>query len=304
MAFRYSVACPTLRWTGYDVRENPEEVLGAIKGAGYDGADLPVEGVKAESFRPILDSLGLEVPEIMGTWGYVHSGEDRDLTSTDEQVRERGIEYSKTAIDLAVEMGAKFFNICASQPPVPQVPFPKTPIATLRQNFGGSLRTICQYAAPRNVTILLEPLNLYEALPGVLTSVYDAIGLIDELGLDNLGVQPDVFHMNVSESSMTDSLRAAGKRIQVFHMNETNHYRLGTGHADYKAIISTLKECGFDGYVTVYAPLISEEVFQKKGQSPDRPDLKTALGEQLRFLKEIESIVDAERTIYGAGAGT
>ena len=166
------------------------------------------------------------------------------------------------------------------------------------------MRTICQYAAPRNVTILLEPLNLYEALPGVLTSVYDAIGLIDELGLDNLGVQPDVFHMNVSESSMTDSLRAAGKRIQVFHMNETNHYRLGTGHADYKAIISTLKECGFDGYVTVYAPLISEEVFQKKGQSPDRPDLKTALGEQLRFLKEIESIVDAERTIYGAGAGT
>ena len=254
--------------------------------------------------RPILDSLGLEVPEIMGTWGYVHSGEDRDLTSAHEQVRQRGIEYSRTAIDLAVELRAKFFNICASQPPVPQVPFPKTPIATLRRNFGESLRTVCQYAAPRNVTILLEPLNLYEALPGVLTSVYDAIGLIDELGLDNLGVQPDVFHMNISESSITGALRAAGKRIRLFHMNETNHYRLGTGHADYKAIIRTLKECGFEGYVTIYGPLISEEVFQKKGQSPDRPDLKTVLGEQLRFLKEVESIVDAERTIYGAGAGT
>ncbi len=303
MAFRYSVACPTLRWTGYDVRENPAEVLGAIKGAGYDGADLPVEGIKAESIRPILASLGLEVPEIMGTWGYVHSREDRDLTSTDEQARQRGIEYSTAAIDLAVELGAKFFNICASQPPVPQVPFPETPIATLRRNFGESLRTICQYAAPRNVAILLEPLNLYEALPGVLTSVYDAIGLIDELGLENLGVQPDVFHMNISESSITDALRAAGKRIRVFHMNETNHYRLGTGHADYKAIIRTLKECGFAGYVTVYAPLISEDVFHKKGQSPDRPDLKTALGEQLRFLKEMESIVDAERTIYGIDAG-
>ena len=304
MAFKYSVACPTLRWTGYDVRENPEEVLGAIKGAGYDGADLPVEGVKAESFRPIVDSLGLEVPEIMGTWGYVHSGVDRDLTSADEQARQRGIEYSKAAIELAVEMGAKFFNICASQPPVPQVPFPKTPVATLRQNFGESLRTVCEYAAPRNITILLEPLNLYEALPGVLTSVYDAIGLIDELGLDNLGVQPDVFHMNVSESSITSAVRAAGKRIRVFHMNETNHYRLGTGHADYKAIIRTLKEGGFDGYVTVYAPLISEDVFQKKGQSPDRPDLKTALGGQLRFLKEVENIVDAERAIYGAATGT
>ena len=109
--------------------------------------------------------------------------------------------------------------------------------------------------------------------------------------------------MNISESSITDALRAAGKRIRVFHMNETNHYRLGTGHADYKAIIRTLKECSFAGYVTVYAPLISEDVFHKKGQSPDRPDLKTALGEQLRFLKEMESIVDAERTIYGIDAG-
>ena len=202
------------------------------------------------------------------------------------------------------QIGNPGFNICASQPPVPQVPFPKIPIATLRRHFGESLQTVCRYAAPRNITILLEPLNLYEALPGVLTSVYDAIGLIDELGVDNLGVQPDVFHMNISESSMTSALRAAGKRIRVFHMNETNHYRLGTGHADYKAIIRTLKDCGFDGYVTVYAPLISEDVFHKKGQSPERPDLKTALGEQLRFLKEIESIVDAERIIYGAGAGT
>jgi sugar phosphate isomerase/epimerase len=271
-------------------------------GDGYDGADLPAEEIRAESIRPILDSLGLEVPEIMGTWGYVHSGEDRDLTSEDEEVRQRGIEYSRTAIDVAVELGAKFFNICASQPAVPQVPFPKSPVAELRQKFGESLRTVCQYAAPRNVTILLEPLNQYEALPGALTSVYDAIGLIDELGLENLGVQPELFHMNISESSIPRALRAAGKRIHVFHMNETNHYRLGTGHADYKAIIRTLKECGLEGYVTVYGSLISEEVFKKEGQSPDRPDLKTVLAEQLRFLKEVESIVEAELAIYGAGA--
>ena len=110
MAFRYSVACPTLKWTGYDVRDNPREVLAAIKDAGYDGADLPVEGITAESIRPIVDSLGLEVPEIMGTWGYMHSGEDRDLASTDEQARQRGIAYSTAAIDLAVELEAKFLT--------------------------------------------------------------------------------------------------------------------------------------------------------------------------------------------------
>ena len=147
---------------------------------------------------------------------------------------------------------------------------------------------------------LLEPLNQYEAIPGVLTTVRDAIRVIDELALDNLGVQPDVFHMNISEASIPDALRAAGSRAKVVHMNETNHYGLGTGHADYKAILRTLKDCGFDGYVSIYMPYTSQEAVQMKGRSKTRPDLETVLAQQLRFLKEIESSVDAERAIYGA----
>ena len=297
--FKYSIACPTLAWTGYDVVQDPKDVLQAIKDAGYDGADLPVEGVSVETIRPIVEAVGLEVPEIMGQWGFVHSGEDRDLTSLDQRIRQRGIDYSRTAINLAVKLKAEFFNICASQPPVPQVPFPEAPIATLWRNFSKSLESICEYAAARNITVLLEPLNLYEGIPGVLTSVYDAIRLIDELGFDNLGVQPDIFHMNISEASVTEALHAAGHRIRVVHMNETNHYRLGTGHADYPAIIRTLKDLGFDGYVTVYAPVVSQDVFRKKDQATDRPDLTTALYEQLQLLKQIESVVDAERSIYG-----
>ena len=105
--------------------------------------------------------------------------------------------------------------------------------------------------------------------------------------------------MNISEASVTEALHAAGHRIGVVHMNETNHYRLGTGHADYSAIIRALKDIGFDGYVTVYAPAVSQEVFHKKDQAADRPDLTTALFDQLQLLKQIESAIDAERSMYG-----
>ena len=298
MAFRYSVVCPTLAWMGYDVLDDPEEVLKAIKAAGYDGADLPVERVNAKAMRRIVQSLGMEVPEVMGQWGYVHSGENRDLAGMDEEARKRGIEYSKMAIDLAAKLGSQFFNVCAAQPPVPQVTFPEAPIATLRQNFKEAVRAICGYAAARDITILLEPLNQYEAIPGVLTSVHEAIRLIDDLDLDNLGIQPDVYHMNISEASIPHALLAAGRHIKVVHMNETNHYRLGTGHADHVTIMRTLKECDFDGYVSVYAPVTSQDVFQLKGRTVARPDLETVLAQQLRFLKEIESAVDAERAIY------
>jgi sugar phosphate isomerase/epimerase len=142
--------------------------------------------------------------------------------------------------------------------------------------------------------------------------VYDAIRLIDELGRDNLGIQPDVFHMNISESSITDALRAAGRRIKVIHMNETNHHRLGAGHADFTAIVQTLKEIDFDGYVSVYMPLVSQEVFQSSpagygrsapGMPPlsQRPDFRGVLNEQLRFLKKIEQVVDAQRLHQDTG---
>ena len=293
MAFRYSVACPTLAWTGYDALAEPEPVLRALAGAGYNGVDLLVEGTDAEVMRPLLSSVGLQVPEIMGQWGYVHSGEERDLTSGDPGVRQRGIDYARTGIDLAAELEAPYFNVCAAQPPVPEVPFPRAPISTLRQNFADSLERICDHAARGNVTVLLEPLNLYEAIPGVLTSVFEAIGLIDELGLSNLGIQPDVFHMNISERSIVEALRAAGSRTRVVHMNETNHFQLGTGHADYREIMGALRECAPDACIAVYGPQMSQEVFQQQGRAADRPDLETVMGEQLQFLKEIETAIDA-----------
>ena len=76
MAFKYSVVCPTLEWMGYDVLEDPERILSAIKAAGYDGADMPAdaERLKPKAIRQLVDSLGLEIPEVMGVWGAAHCG--------------------------------------------------------------------------------------------------------------------------------------------------------------------------------------------------------------------------------------
>lgn len=306
MPFKYSVVCDTLRGIGYDVFDNPREVLTAIKTAGYDGADLGgnLQRLDPDIVRPIAESLDLQLPEVLGAWAYFHGGENRDLAGLDEQARRAGIEYAKKAIDLTARVGARYFEICAAQPPIPELPFPKAPISQLRQNFSAACREICEYAAPRGITILFEPLNQYEAYPGVLTSVYDAIRVIDELGYDNLGVQPDVFHMNISEGSTLDALKAAGKRIRVMHMNETNHSWFGTGHGDHAGILRLLKELEFDGYLSIYMPFVSQEVMkltrngyghagddkQSSARAPvERPDLLTTLQKQLYYLKELES---------------
>ena len=131
------------------------------------------------------------------------------------------------------------------------------------------------------------------------------MSVIDEIGSDFLGLQPDIYHMNISEASIPAALKAAGRHVKVVHMNETNHRFCGAGHADYPAIYRTLKEIVFDGYVSVDMPWISQEVSQMTAAGYGRagtsgaaagagaPDLKSVLERQLAFLKNVEKGVSA-----------
>lgn len=309
MSFKYTVVCDTIAWLGYDFYEDTQEILQAIKDAGYDGADLPGDPTKADpkELRKRTDAVGLKVPEVLGAWAYFHGGEDRDFAGGNPDARKRGVTYAKKTLDYAAELGAQYFEICAPQPPIYEYGFPKLPIETMRKNFIEALRDIHAHAVKCGITILLEPLNCYEAYPQVLTSVHNAIQIIEASGLDSIGIQPDVFHMNVAESSTTDALRAAGKYVKHVHLNETNHYALGTGHADYPAIIRALKDIGFDGYLAIYMPYVSQELFHMSGgygadsglyAKITKPDLRPYLEWPINYLKQIETMIDREREIY------
>lgn len=311
MGFKYCVVCDTLKFLGYDLLENSQEILEAIKHAGYNGVDIPgLPGkLNTRKLRSILDTLGLQAVEVFGEWPYYQAGENRDLAGPDEEGRKTGIRYAKKSIDLAVEMGAQFFHV-VSAPSSPQLYFPEIPIKTLRTNFVESLKEICEYAGGRDISILFEPLNGYEAYPGVLTNVYEAISLIKEIGFDNTGIQPDVYHMNIEESSIADALVTAGKYVRHVHINETNRHSLGTGHGDFKTIIKILKEIEFNGYMAVYAPRVSHEEWQMTSRgyggtstlpeqdAATKPDLMIHLERAIKYLKAIEEAIDLQREIY------
>ena len=310
MPFRYTLQSDTLQWVGYNILHQPQEVLEAAAEAGYDGVDLPgnPDTMDGTEWRKRVEDAGLEAPEVLAAWGYYHAGEERNLASSDPAGRQRAVQYAKDTVDLAADAGARFIEVCAAQPAVPQLPWPVEPVETLRQNFRESIREICDHAAGRGITILLEPLNNYEGIPGVLTTLYEAINYVDELGIDNLGVQPDVYHMNIEEGSIPDAIRAAGSRIKHFHLNETNHCLHGMGHADYQEIFRILKGIGYDGYICTYMPKTTQANLQNAPGGPlagsstewERPNLVEIFRYILGFLKETERVVDQSRDFYEA----
>lgn len=282
MDMKYSVVLNTLNTgdAGCSVWEHPHEVLQTIADAGYDGVDMDAEPdrIDRNRFNEVRDlalSMGLKVPALLGAWAPWHCGEERDLCSTDESVRMRGVGYSKRAIDLAAEFEQPpLFQLCAC-PIENEYPLSATPINTLRQQFVKSTTEIVEYAAPKGVDIAIEPVNKFEAHAGFLNAIPEALSVVDEIAADNLGVQADFYHMNMADGNFIETLRLMEGKLLHVHLAESNRYMLGTGHLDFAGIVQTLKELNFTGYLSM-------------DSVPAKPDWKTVVEQGISYMKQME----------------
>jgi sugar phosphate isomerase/epimerase len=282
MDMKYSVVLNTLNTgdNGCSVWEHPHEVLQTIADAGYDGIDMDAEPdrIDRNRFNEVRDlafSMGLKVPALLGAWAPWHCGEERDLCSTDETIRMRGVGYSKRAIDLAAEFEQPpLFQLCAC-PIENEYPLASTPIDTLRQQFVKSTMEIVAYAAPKGVNIAIEPINKFEGQAGFLNAIPEALSIVDEIAADNLGVQADFYHMNMADGNFIETLRLMEGKLMHVHLAESNRYILGTGHLDFAAILQTLKELNFTAYLSL-------------DSVPAKPDWKTVVEQGISYMKQME----------------
>ena len=286
MGFRYSVILDTLSMFGQDVFEKPQEILEAVSAAGFDGVDICGDKVDSKRLKEVVGmarSLGLQIPAILGAWAAWHAGEERDLASSDDGVRMKAVNYAKKCIDKTADLGAEVFEICVA-PGVNTYPISKVPVKTLQQNFTKSAIEICRCAADRNVTVMLEPINRFEGYPGFMNSFTDAVKVLNTIGASNLGILGDLFHMNIEDVSICDAIRAVGKTLRHIHLADSNRQLPGAGHIDFKAILRTLKEVGFTGYMSLDC-------------LPPKPDLKTYLQGSMDYMKAMERAVELQRRI-------
>ncbi len=293
MAHKYSVVLSTLVSGGGDVWAAPDEVLETIAEAGYDGVDFDADPdrIDPELFRRVTDrarGLGLRLPGLVGAWGVWHAGEERDLVSSDEDVRAYAVSYAKRSIDLASDFDEPpVFNIDAV-PPRPEYPVSSIPHRVLRESFERSAREIAEYADPRRVQVAIEPINRFEGYVSFMNSVEDAMSVVRSLDMDNFGVMADLFHVNIEDGPVTDALRMAGDKLLYVHLADSNRQVPGTGHIDFLNVVRTLDEIGYTGYIAT-------------DTVPSLPDWKTVVTESIAFMKQIERTVALQHRLAASG---
>jgi len=97
-------------------------------------------------------------------------------------------------------------------------------------------------------SLALFLLNMASTL--FINTLKEGMAFIDKIGMPNVGLLADTFHMNIEEVSMYESIVEAKDYITHVHFADSNRWAPGYGHLDFQKIVKTLKEINYQGYVS------------------------------------------------------
>jgi 5-keto-L-gluconate epimerase len=224
---------------------SPADAFATAHHLGCEGVELHLRqasDVDRQEVLALARRYGLEVPTL-GT-GLAAGIDGLSFANPDAAIRRRAVERVAEHISLAAELGSAVIIGSLSGRLGPE---PRSRL-DLRQAALECLSQCCAAAAAAGVTMILEPLNRYEC--DYLNTVQDVLAVIEEVGASNLRVLADTFHMNIEETDIGASLRAAGKLLGHVHLADSNRQAAGHGHLDVAAVLRTLSECGYQGYLS------------------------------------------------------
>jgi sugar phosphate isomerase/epimerase len=174
-----------------------------------------------------------------------------DLIQADEEGRAKTVQYLKDCVTMVKELDGTVMSIVPSE--VGKVN-PQADEETEWNWAVEGLREINDHAKKEGVRIALEPLNRFET--NFLSRHDQAVLLAKEVG-ENCGVCLDAFHMNIEEANFRKALQETGDMLFDFHVADNNRMAPGMGALNWRDIVGTLREIGYDGALTVefVAPL-------------------------------------------------
>jgi len=240
-----------------------EECIPKAARLGFNGVELALKRrseIDERRLRQLLENHHLEVSCI--STGQVYADGGLTLTEEDPKKREEVISIFKELVDLAEKFG-KLINIGRVRGQIGQRQTEDVEII-----FCETVRLLCDYAAPKGVTLMLEPVNRYEC--DFVNSIEEGAALLRRIDRPNFKLMPDVFHMNIEDVTIADELTKYIRYISYIHLADSNRLAPGQGHTDFKEIFDRLAASQYDGWVSV-------EILP-------RPDPDTAASQSVDFL--------------------
>ena len=211
------------------------DAIRAAKAAGFHAVEChwpfetPFSDVKAALAETGLNMLGLNTRR-----GDVENG-DNGLSALPARVDEARSAIDE-AIAYAVQIGARNIHVMAG--------FDQSIAA--RQTFIDNLNYACEKGASHDLTMLIEPLNHYDAPGYFLQTTRQAAEIIEAVGASNLKLMFDCYHVGRTEGDVITRLQDLLPIIG--HIQFASVPDRGTpdhGEIDYRSVFSEVRALGW-----------------------------------------------------------
>lgn len=149
------------------------------------------------------------------------------------------------AIEYATALGCPQVNCLAGLAPAGADP------QLLRRTFVNNLRYAAAATKKAGVRLVMEPINNKVDIPGFyLNYTQQAIDLIEDVGSDNLGVQYDIYHMQIMEGDLARTIERHLDRIWHIQLADNpGRHEPGTGEINYPFLFDFLDRVGYQGAI-------------------------------------------------------
>lgn len=234
-----------LLWTNH-VTEEHYPIVDELKATGYDGIELYMGEGDVSHYTQLgnhFADLGLGVTTVTGL------APEENISSADVQVQQAGLDRLKWAIDNAQALGAD--NICGPLHSSFAYFTRQPPTQDERKRSAEMLRKAAEYAATANIILCPEALNRFECY--LYNTMADLKTLVEAVDHPNLGAMYDTHHSNIEEKSQSDALRTIAPVLRHVHISENDRGTPGSGQVQWDDVFPTLKEIGYDGWLTIEA---------------------------------------------------
>jgi len=196
----------------------------------------------AQEIKQRLDSHGLQLVLHNLPPGDWDAGE-RGIACHPDRVAEFRSGVAK-AIEYATVLGVPRLNCLAGKAP------PGVSADVLRQTLVANLRHAAGEFKRAELSLLIEPINVFD-MPGFYLNRTDqALSLLAEVGADNAFVQYDIYHAQRMEGELAATMER--HLAQIGHMqlaDNPGRHEPGTGEINYAFLFAHLDRIGYSGWI-------------------------------------------------------
>ncbi|MDQ0456330.1 sugar phosphate isomerase/epimerase family protein [Rhizobium paknamense] len=251
----------------------------AIAGAAHYAQDfieiplIDVDAIDASHSRALLEkhalraACSLVLPE--PAWASVRP--------------DAAIDHLTSALDKAAEMGAEALTGVTYGGTHERTGFP--PTEGEYDNLTRALTAAAKHAKSLGLQLGIEAVNRYEN--HLVNSAAQAVALVERIGMDNVFVHLDTFHMTMEEKGIANGILVARDHLKYMHLSESDRGTPGYGNVPWDAVFAALAAIGFRGALTLesFASMPVEMAGAISTWRPVAPNAEDVFENGLSFLR-------------------